>query len=258
MTTAQPIRRIAAAIDGSPHSRAALDTAARIAARRKATLVGIVVEYSALPEMFDETDKLTGTQKQQAEVLLQRAAGKHGLDCELTVMRGAVAEEIMRSANDADLLVLGRSGRAPSCCKGLGSSARRVIHEAATPVMLTRPGATAAEESLLVLCDGPNASKRAFELTLAIRSPESTLHLLVTDPAPDAVERCRNELEQTLDDKSIETGFYHLPFTDGKQLASFIRMIDSGLLVIGEGIHLPDESIATLIEQIDDAVLVAR
>lgn len=120
------------------------------------------------------------------------------------------------------------------------------------------PGVTAAEGPLLVLCDGSEASKRALRTALEIAGPKSTLNLLVTNPAPDAVERCKEETDALLNGRAIEAEYYHLPFTDARQLASFIRMIDSGLLVIGEGMNLPAETLRELIDNIDYPVLMVR
>jgi nucleotide-binding universal stress UspA family protein len=272
------IQSIAVAIDCSPHSKASLEAAAEMAGRLKAELIGIFVEdinllhmaglpfaeevrlYSSTTTKLDaaQLERLLRQQAAQARELLQRAAEARTLQHTFRVLRGMVPEQLMQAAPEADMLVLGRSGRSPSCRKGLGSTARTALSEGKMNVMLMRPGVTAAEGPLLLLCDGSEASKRALQTALEIAGPKSTLHLLVTDPDPEAVERCRQVTEALMSGRDLETEYYHLPFTEGKQLASFIRMIDSGLIVIGEGMNLPEATLRELIDNIDYPVLVVR
>lgn len=272
------IHSIAVAIDCSPHSKASLEAAAEMAARLKAELIGIFVEdinllhmaglpfaeevrlYSSTTAKLDtaQLERLLRLQAEQARELLRHTAEARTLRHTFRVLRGLVSEQLMLAAPEADMLVLGRSGRSPSCRKGLGSTARTALHECKMTVMLMRPGVTAAEGPLLVLCDGSEASKRALRTALEIAGPKSTLHLLVTDPAPEAIERCKQETDAMLKRRAIEAEYYHIPFTEGKQLVSFIRMIDSGLVVIGEGMNLPAETLRELIDTIDYPVLVVR
>jgi nucleotide-binding universal stress UspA family protein len=272
------IQSIAVAIDCSPHSKASLEAAAEMAARLKAELIGIFIEdinllhmaglpfveevrmYSSATVKLDtgQLERLLRQQAEQAREMLQHTAEARTLRHTFRVLRGMVSEQLMLAAPEADMLVLGRSGRSPSCRKGLGSTARTALHECKMNVMLMRPGVTAAEGPLLVLYDGSAASKRALSTALEIAAPSSKLHLLVTNTAPDAVEHCREENDALMSGNGIEAEYYHLPFTESKQLITFIRMIDSGLVVIGEGMNLPEESLRELIDNIDYPVLMVR
>lgn len=276
--TSRIIHSIAVAIDCSPHSKSSLEAAAEMAARLKAELIGIFVEdinllhmaglpfaeqvrlYTATTEKLDtaQLERMLKLQAQQAREMLQHAAEARTLRHAFRVLRGMVPEQLMLAAPEADILVLGRSGRSPSCRKGLGSTARTALSEGTMNVMLMRPGVTAAEGPLLVLYDCSEASKRALRTALEIAGPSSTLNLLVTNPNPQTVEHCRQETAAIVHEKNIETEYYHLPFTDNRQFISFIRMIDSGLLVIGEDMNLPDATVQELIEKIDYPVLVVR
>ncbi|NTW54608.1 MAG: universal stress protein [Chlorobaculum sp.] len=272
------IQSIAVAIDCSPHSKASLEAAAEMAARLKAELIGIFVEdinllrvaglpfaeevrlYSATTTKLDvgELERLLRQQAKQARELLQRTAEARTLRHTFRVLRGMVPEQLMQGAPEADILVLGRSGRSPSCRKGLGSTARTALSECKMNVMLMRPGVTASEGPLLLLYDGTEAAKRALSTALEIAGPTSTLHLLVTEADLDAIERCKEVTAAIVSGRAIETEYYHLPFRDSRQLVSFIRMIDSGLVVIGEGMNLPPETLRELIDDIDYPVLLVR
>jgi len=272
------IRSIAVALDCSPHSRASLEAAAEMASRLSAELIGIFVEdinllhmaglpfveeirrYSATTAKLDpdQLERLLRQQARQAREMLQQTAEALTIHHTFRVLRGVVAEEIMSAAPEADILVLGRSGRSPSCRKGLGSTARRALYEGKKTVLLMRPGISAAEGPLLVIYDGSEGSMRALEIALEIAGPESTLHIIVTDPAPDAEQRYRQEVEAILESSGVTAEYHHLPLTDGHQLARYIRMIDSGLLVLGDRMNLPDETLRDLVNDIDYPVLVVR
>jgi nucleotide-binding universal stress UspA family protein len=272
------IRSIAVALDCSPHSRASLVAAAEMASRLRAELIGIFVEdinllhmaglpfieevrrYSATTGKLDpdQLERLLRLQARQACEMLQKTADALTIRHSFRVLRGMVPEELMSAAPEADILVLGRSGRSPSCRKGLGSTARSALNEGKKTVLLMRPGITAAEGPLLVLYDGSEGSMRALEVALEIAGPESTLHLIVTNPAPDAEELCRQAVGSIVESSGIPTEYHHLPLTDGHQLARFIRMIDSGLLVLGDRLDLPAETLRNLIDDIDYPVLIVR
>ena len=121
-----------------------------------------------------------------------------------------------------------------------------------------RPGFTAAAGPLLVLYDGSEGSKRALQTALAIAGPESMIHLIVIDHDPDAVEKCRKEAESLIGLSGIVTEYHNLPLSSGKQLARYIRMIDSGLLVLSDRMELPGQELRELVDDIDYPVLVVR
>jgi len=272
------IRTIAVALDCSPHSRASLDAAAEMAARLRADLIGIFVEdinllrmaglpfaeeirlYSSSTGKLDEgqLERLLRLQAREARELLQRTAEALTLRHTFRVLRGMVPEQLMSAAPEADILVLGRSGRSPSCRKGLGSTARIALNEGKRTVLLMRPGFTAAEGPLLVLYDGSEGSKTALGTAMAIAGPESTLHLIVVDHHPDEEAKYRQEAETLIGPSGLSVEYHHLPLAEGRQLARYIRMIDAGLLVLSDRMKLPEETLRDLVSNIDYPVLVVR
>ncbi len=272
------IRTIAVALDCSPHSKASLVAAAEMAVRLGAELIGIFVEdinllrmaglpfaeeirqYSMTTGKLDEAqlERLLRFQARDAQEQLQRTAEEFTLRHTFRVLRGMVPEELMSAAPDADILVLGRSGRSPSCRKGLGSTASTALREGKMTVLLMRPGCTAAEGPLLVLYDGSEGSMRALGTALAIAGPESLLHLVVIDREPDAEERSRQETLTLVEPSGLQVEYHHLPVADGRQLARYIRMIDSGLLVLSDRMNLPEETLRALVNDIDSPVLIVR
>jgi nucleotide-binding universal stress UspA family protein len=272
------IRSIAVALDCSPYSKASLAAAAEMAVRLRAELIGIFVEdinllrmaglpfaeefrlYSMTTGKLDEEqlERLLRLQAREAQEQLQRTAEAFTLQHTFRVLRGMVPEELMSGAPEADILVLGRSGRSPSCRKGLGSTARTALREGKMTVLLMRPGSTAAEGPLLVLYDGSEGSMRALGTALAIAGPDSLIHLVVIDREPDAEERSRQETRALVEPSGLTVEYHHLPIVDGRQLARYIRMIDSGLLVLSDRMNLPEESLRDLVGDIDYPVLIVR
>jgi nucleotide-binding universal stress UspA family protein len=272
------IRSIAVALDCSPHSRASLAAAAEMASRLQAELIGIFVEdinllrmaelpfieeirrYSGTTGKFDteQLERLLRIQAKNAQDLLQRTADEFTVHHTFRVLRGMVPEELMTAAPEADLLVLGRSGRSPSCRKGLGSTARIALFEGKQTILLMRQGVTAAEGPLLVLYDGSEGSKQALLTALGIAGPESTLQILITEPRSDAAEWCRQEAAQMIAHTGIKAEYHQLPTNSGHQLAHFIRMIDSGLLVLSDRMNLPVDTLRDLVSDLDYPVLIVR
>lgn len=272
------IRTIAVALDCSPHSRASLEAAAGIASMLSAELVGLFVEdinllrmaglpfaeefrlYSSTTGKLDkeQLERLLRLQAREARELLQRTAEALTLRHTFRVMRGMVPEELMSAAEEADMLVLGRSGRSPSCRKRLGSTARTALLEGKRTVLLMRPGFSPAAGPLLVLFDGSEGSTRALDTALAIAGPESTMHLIVVDPETGDGDRWEKEAAAMIEPSGIDAEYHHLPPVGGNELARYIRMIDSGLLVLSDHMKLPDSTLRELVNDIDYPVLVVR
>lgn len=272
------IRSIAVALDCSAHSRASLAAAAEMASRLQAELIGIFVEdmnllrmaelpfieeirrYSSTTGKFDtkQLERLLRIQANEARDLLTRTAEKFTVHHTFRVLRGMVPAELMSAAPEADLLVLGRSGRSPSGHKGLGSTARTALFEGKQTILLMRPGFNAAAGPLLVLYDGSEGSKQALLTALGIAGPESTLQILITEPRSDAAEWCRQEAALMIANGGMEAQYHQIPTTSGHQLAHFIRMIDSGLLVLSDRMNLPLDTLRDLVSDLDYPVLIVR
>ncbi len=259
------IRHIAVALDCSPHSIASLTAAAELARRMHADLTGIFVEdinllrmaelpcsheiriYNAEPEKIEllQLERSLRLQAKEAKSALQRIAEEFMVEHTFRVYRGLVPAEIILAAHEADLLVLGRSGRSPSCRKGLGSTARKALAEGKRPLLFMRTGFAAQEWPVLVLYDGSTGSQQALKTALNLAQPGITLNVLILGETPEEALRMERELSVTiaLPDTVIE--YHHLPLHDGKTLAQYIRMADSGLLVLSDRMKLPIETLHT-------------
>jgi len=219
-----------------------------------------VRHYTATAEKIDtgQLERLLRLQAKEAQQLLQRTAEEFTLPHSFRIMRGMVPEKVMSGAPEADLIVLGRSGRSPSCRKGLGSTARNALNEGQQTVLLMRPGFTVADSPLLVLYDLTEAARLALKTAIGIAAAGSVIHVIITEQAEDAAAECERRAAGVLDAAGSTARYHHLPFTDSLQLARYIRMIDSGLLVLSDRMHLPADTLRNLVNDIDYPVLLVR
>lgn len=273
------IRSIAVGIDCSPHSLASLKTAAELAAKMHAELLGIFVEdinllrlaelpfsqeirqYSPKPEEIEtaELERMLRIQAKQAQASLQREAELCRVHHTFSIRRGNVPKEVVAAALAADLLVLGRSGRSPTCRKGLGSTAKSALSGSLKNILLMRTGFTPENEAVLVLYDGSDASKSALAIAIKLVRPGNTLHILMLPQYEGHEDLLETELARRISPGMLRVEYHVLPpVADSRILARYIRMADSGLLVLSDRMNLPAETVHNLINDIDYPVLLVR
>jgi nucleotide-binding universal stress UspA family protein len=136
------------AVDGSEHSRKAVEAAARLVREMQSAEVVLLnvadaMVYSGELPPFD-IEAVERDRRQRQEQLLS-AAEAHARNCGLRQVLtqsavGLAAAEILRVADDrgVDQIVMGTHGRGPVGSLLLGSVAQRVVHQAKVPVLLVR------------------------------------------------------------------------------------------------------------------------
>ncbi len=273
-------RHIAVAIDCSPHSLASLAAAAEIASHTQAELTGIFVEdinllrmaelpfthevrmYTAEPEKIDplHLERSLRLQAREAQAALERYAQQFMLRHTFRVCRGKVPAEVMSAALEADLLVLGRSGRAPACRKGLGSTVKCALTGNAKNILIMQTGFPASAESTLVIYDGTDASRSALAMAENFLQAGCTLHILILPQSAGHLETLEEELSELVPADLLRVEYHVLPpgVDNSTVLARYIHMAGSGLLVLSDRMSLPAETIHDLIGEIDYPVLLVR
>jgi nucleotide-binding universal stress UspA family protein len=136
------------AVDGSDHSRRAVEAAARLA-KETTALEAVLLnvregqEYFGELQPFDHESIVRALRDRQQELL--EAALAHarlsGLESLRTLATaGAAAQEIARAATDlgVDQIVMGTRGMNALGGLLLGSVAQRVVHLATMPVLLVK------------------------------------------------------------------------------------------------------------------------
>ena len=153
----QGLKRVLVALDPAAECRAALETAARLAAQWEAELVGLFVEESelleaaALPvaqvirgsdftlERLDRHAMERGLKAwaAQAEAHLAAAAERWRVQASFRVARGNLAEALLAEARRSDLLALGTVGRVSQRGR-IGATARLMARQAPCSVLVMR------------------------------------------------------------------------------------------------------------------------
>lgn len=140
-----PIRyaNILVPVDFSPHSRNAIELAARLAATWEAKLTLLVVnEASQMYMGFEDDGRAAKHLAQELDFNLRAAVEKHvpeGIETVTLQREGYAAEEIVHQCEegDHDLIVMGTHGRTGNKRALVGSVTERVIGQVPVPVMVT-------------------------------------------------------------------------------------------------------------------------
>ena len=131
-------------IDGSAHSQAALEWAAKEAAIRHTSLNVLTVHQAAASgwggtTLYEGDDDLTAKAREGAQALTDKVLS--GLQARpesvtVTAVHGIPAEEILNAGADADMIVVGSRGGGGFARMLLGSVSSTVAEHATVPVMI--------------------------------------------------------------------------------------------------------------------------
>jgi nucleotide-binding universal stress UspA family protein len=196
-------RRIMIALDASPASRAALESAARLAAELSAEVFGLFIEdaeiisAAGLPGVTIVSYQGTHTEpldaaglmsslRARARILRQdveRIANTYDIQWRFETARGHVSEEILRAAASSEMIALGFTSFHRGGWDAFGATALAIIDKAPCSVLLARRLPLPASR-IVVLSAG---SRRAQEIgralarmtnaELAIQEPATTVAL---------------------------------------------------------------------------------
>ncbi len=136
--------RVVVGVDGSAHSSAALNWAAREAGLRHAKLrvVHCCTAYSANIPFLPNPVTMTEVADKQAQALLENAVSNmepaDGLEIELVPASGSPAKALLDASHNADLIVIGRAGRSLLTGLSLGSVATQISCHSHIPAVFVR------------------------------------------------------------------------------------------------------------------------
>lgn len=139
------IERILLPTDGSAPSVAATEYAVTLAktfgARLKVIYVDTGLESLEYPEEAMSEDVYEGVHASiRGLVLAQALCERNGVECEVEIVQGGVAKRIVAVAEawDADMIVLGDTGRTGLKRLALGSVAETVVKGSPIPVFVVK------------------------------------------------------------------------------------------------------------------------
>jgi nucleotide-binding universal stress UspA family protein len=148
------LERILIATDGSKHSEKAAEKAIEIAKLSGGKVIALFVAdpnkyfFSAEEAMMasrsyemadDKVKMLQESMLKEAEEAMKfaaEAAALAGASLEKKIVKGHPADEILKAADDADLVVMGSLGRTGISRFLLGSVTEKVIRNSITPVLV--------------------------------------------------------------------------------------------------------------------------
>lgn len=135
---------IVVGMDGSDHSRRALEWAIREAGLRGAALTVLAVHqvagnhWTGNPEIYPADQPATEAVRRAAEDAVQQAVSQAGAPGPASVtvraVSGLPAQELVAASSDADLVVVGSRGGGGFAKLVLGSVSNQVASHAACPV----------------------------------------------------------------------------------------------------------------------------
>jgi len=273
------IKQILVAVDGSPASMSALENSIELAARLNAELVGLFVEdinllrATQLPftreiSFFSsgfrrlevaELERQLRVQADRVRRLMERLTGSKKLSATFRIARGSIAEEILNAGKDADLLVLGKTGRSRPGFRGSGSTVRNVVVQRAGLTLVWRAYGTSAMPVVLAY-DGSESAGKALDVAISLLTvQESDLIVYLVAESRESGLSMRLEVSKKLEEIIAKTTFRLLIHPDFQNLAWMLKKEYAGPVVLPcDSKRISGERLCSLIDEITNPILLVK
>jgi len=271
------LKHILVALDASPHSRAALDAAVKVAAAFEAEVHGLFVEDEALlrtaqlpfahevrayttpPKQLSNrrVQRQMRYQSEYAEHTLQYAAEEAEVAYDFETVQGSVTRELLRATAETDLLVLGKTST-QSSRRRLGSTSQAVLAEATAPVLVVRE-VIPVQQPILTYYDGSDASNDALRMAVQLARKGGSRPLTVLLPARAEAEatRLREEVENRCG-ADVPLSVHALTPAESRRLSAVARR-SGGLVVLpADCAPLDHVPLKQFLYEIDRPLLIVR
>ena len=272
------LRRILVALDASPHSLAALQAAAELAAHMEAELLGMFVEDVNLLRLAElpyaqeicvssTTCRRLDVQQIERELRAQETRVRRTLAAHaervqvrwsFRVTRGVIAKELLTAAAQSDLITLGRAGRSLGE-RRLGSTTRAVLADAPCLTLIIQEGER-LRFPMMVVYDGSPLAHKALTVAVSLVQGRDK-HIVVFVPADDKESATRIKAQATafLQEHHMLWRYHVLMTPDVQRLVREIQMETKGTLVLPiESAALPGDAILQLLDELEVPVLLVR
>ena len=244
--------RLLVGLDGSPGADAALEAAIGLARRFKTTIVLAAITDIRLLEapLFETTGplwteglpaapiavELRQALDERAAKLLATATARvadAGLPSEPVRAVGLVDEELIRLADRAEAIVVGRRGELHGEPGTLGAVTFRVIKRSPKPVLVAGEKPSPCERPVVAL-DGGETSSHALELAAryaeALGIPLAVVH--VSDDA-EAGDALLAKAAAFLSERGVAARMHRLPGDVTRGVTGFLAQHGADLLIAG-------------------------
>lgn len=271
------IHRILVALDASTNSRAALKTAVNLAETLHSEVLGLFVEdinlvrLAELPfareVLFGENtvrhltrEGLQRNLRARAAILrreLEELTAEHKVAGSFRVIRGPVESELLTAALETDLLALGRLGHSIIHRAKLGSTARMVVAQATSAVLLVKSEVAAGP--IIALFDGSVAGQHALEMAADLAKQVDDMRVLVWAFDEEGAFERRQFAAKMLEDSEVRMQIQHFSGDSPGRVIQWVNRQKGSLLILGgRESNLPADVFEVLLDEAEQHILVVR
>lgn len=271
------IRRILVALDASPHSLAALQAAAELAADLDAELVGIFVEdinllrLSELPfarevTIYTRSSRRLDRQKVEQQLraqarlarrALEEIARRRQLRWTFQIAQGIVAAELLSAAQETDLILLGKSGWSQR--RRLGSTTQVIITQANNQILITQKGAHLGLPIGVIYDGSPAAQKALIAAANLLSQRDGFLVAIILADHVDKARQYQADISEWAQERELHIHYRWLVDVNLNRLTRVVQSEHCGVMVLpAEGIVFKGEDLVDLLEHTECPVLLAR
>jgi len=247
------IRRIIVLVNDTSDSNAALEAAARMAARRGAELQALFVEdvnllrsaglpfareigltsATARPLDSREIERRLQTQAEHARQLLQRLSDRLSVRSSFRVSRGDVEREALGNTTPEDLLVVARTGGSRRGGSRLSDREGRIAQGATCSVMFVGERTLEEHQAVVVLYANTEHGRRSLALAAAMaRDVGQPLVLLLPPGTVERHETLMNSAREWAHAHGVSLRFHGLANEDAASLLAALRREKGQVLVM--------------------------
>ena len=269
------IRRIVVGLDTSHHSLAALRAAAYLAHCLEADLHGLFVEDITLLRVaelpvareiqfpFASRSRLSPrrmrrqlrAQAEQARRALATVCSECGIEWTFEVARGDVSARVLKEAETADLLCVGRASRPLTRRSGVGSTAVAAAGAVSHSVLLVSRH-TEIKSPVVVLYDGSEEGKKALLIASRLADHlEGLLSVVVPASAASSSEKIQEQITSELDGEELLVRYRELAGSGLRSLINAAHTEGAGLLVLDRS-YLSADRLVDFVTEVECPILL--
>jgi nucleotide-binding universal stress UspA family protein len=272
------LRRIVVALDASPASLAALESAAGLADGPQSELLGLFVEdvellrFAGLPFAAEvgfpggsrrpldpiSMDRMLKGAAQRAREALSETARRRGVKWSFRTRRGSVDQSLLEVVEGSDLIALGAAGFSARVGRRAGSTAMRIALKARVSVLLQaspRPSGPVA-----VVYSGSEVSRHSLAAARSLAESRAQALVVLLEPDGPGAGRAREEeVRRAMGEWAGELRFRVVARPDGPGLLHALEEEECGALVLGgSDLKHQGDRLAALLEEARVDLLIVR
>lgn len=272
------IQRVIVLVSDAGDSNAALEAAAKLAARRGAELHALFVEdvnllrsaglpfareigltsASVRPMSTEAVEQRLRAQAERSRQLLERISRRLNIRASFRVSRGNVEHEALGSTQPDDMLVLCRADRSRRGGSRLSDREGRIAATARCTVMLVGERQPEDHQPVLVLYANTARGKRSLALAASMARDADQALVLLLPPGSDAEhDQLARSARDWADDHGLKLRFRNLNRLDADALlAALHREGGQSLVIPRDTAALRDPYDRLLLDEVDAPVVV--